>query len=174
MLLVREMLLGPRRYSQFQESLQGITTNLLAARLRQLQEEGLVEKGPQGYSLTERGRELEPVLMALGAWGQSLLARPAKGHRKNVGWALISLKRRYSGELSANVEMRIGSRTFTLDCQERLEVREGSASSPDLVVSCSEEEFFAVFMAGQPGTAIHWLGTDQMWGRFQRAFGTSV
>ena len=81
MLLVRELLLGPRRYSELLASLPGLTTNLLAARLRALEAQELVARVPvygagrgHAYELSERGRALEPALQALAAWGGELVA----------------------------------------------------------------------------------------------------
>lgn len=78
LLLIRDMLkAGKRRYSQFLASEEGIPTNILADRLRRLEREGLVERRLYSdrpprweYHLTPRGRELEPVLEALRAWGE--------------------------------------------------------------------------------------------------------
>src|SRR5918995_3325809 len=76
LLLVRELLLGPRRYKDLLAGLPGIGTNLLAERLRHLEEFGLVRRrslpppaGSRVYELTELGRGLESVVMELGRWG---------------------------------------------------------------------------------------------------------
>ena len=77
LLIVREMLVrGPARYTDIREGVPGIATNLLADRLRELIREGLVSRrdapppvAATVFELTERGRELEPVLLALGRWG---------------------------------------------------------------------------------------------------------
>lgn len=77
LLIVRELLVqGPCRYTDLQHGLPGIATNLLAARLRQLEAAGVVARETAAppvaatlFSLTERGRELRPVVMALGDWG---------------------------------------------------------------------------------------------------------
>src|SRR5690349_23360346 len=81
LLIVRDLLIAPRRYGELLDGLPGITTNLLAKRLREMTRAGLVEKrqgSPPGsfdvYALTKSGRELEPVLMELGRWGGRLLA----------------------------------------------------------------------------------------------------
>ena len=73
LLIVRELVLGPKRYTDLREALPGIWTNLLADRLRQLESAGVIarrELPPPAartvYELTERGRQLEPVLLALG------------------------------------------------------------------------------------------------------------
>src|ERR671931_479526 len=76
LLIVRDLLLGPKRYKDLLDGLPGIGTNLLAARLRALEKVGLVRRtvlpppaGSAVYELTESGWELEPVVIALGRWG---------------------------------------------------------------------------------------------------------
>src|SRR5208282_4278869 len=85
LLIVRELLLRePCRYTDLHRGLPGIATNLLADRLRELEQAGLLarEEAPPPvastlYRLTGRGRELEGVLVALGRWGVPLMAEPA-------------------------------------------------------------------------------------------------
>ncbi len=70
------MFFGKRRFEEFLESPEGISTNILASRLKSLEEMGLVEKQPYGnhsrrmnYQLTEEGLSLRPVLRTMIAWG---------------------------------------------------------------------------------------------------------
>jgi DNA-binding HxlR family transcriptional regulator len=81
LLIVRDLFLGPRRYSELQKGLGGIPTDILAARLRTLQTEGVVRQAGEGraqhYELTESGRALGPVLRELGRWGADRLQLPA-------------------------------------------------------------------------------------------------
>ena len=81
LLIVRDLLLGPRRYSELQAGLGGIGTDILAARLRALQEHGIVRQVGEGrarrYELTDAGEELRPVLAALGRWGAERVRLPA-------------------------------------------------------------------------------------------------
>lgn len=73
MLIVRDLLVGPRRYGELAAGLARIPSNILAARLKELQAVGVIRRMPRSrvvvYELTEYGRELEPVVLALGAWG---------------------------------------------------------------------------------------------------------
>src|SRR6478672_10521668 len=74
LLVVRNLLLGPLRYSELLRGLPGITTNLLAKRLREMEALGLVERirsagGSEASRLTESGATLEPAVHALGRWG---------------------------------------------------------------------------------------------------------
>ena len=76
MLVIRDLVLGASRYSDFARSPEGIPTNILAARLQMMESEGLVAKTayqskPErfAYRLTNKGKALLPVLRALKAWG---------------------------------------------------------------------------------------------------------
>lgn len=81
LLIVRDLLLGPRRYSELLRGLGGIGTDILAARLRTLQEQGIVRQVGEGraqrYELTDAGHALGPVLRELGRWGADRLELPA-------------------------------------------------------------------------------------------------
>lgn len=77
-LIIRDLVrLGPRKFQDFQQALAGISSNTLSARLKRLEDAGIVERRfyaqhpPRAeYLLTERGKELAPVLNALSAWGR--------------------------------------------------------------------------------------------------------
>ena len=81
LLIVRDLFLGPRRYSELLKGLGGIPTDILAARLRTLREQGIVRQVGTGraqrYELTESGQALGPVLRELGRWGADRLVLPA-------------------------------------------------------------------------------------------------
>ena len=80
LLIVRDLLVGPRRYGELAAGLPRIPSNILAARLKELQEAGIIHRMPRSriivYELTPYGRELEPVVLALGAWGFKTLGDP--------------------------------------------------------------------------------------------------
>ena len=80
MLIVRDLLVGPRRYGELAAGLPRIPSNILAARLKELQEAGVIRRAPRSrvivYELTAYGRELEPVVLALGAWGFKAISDP--------------------------------------------------------------------------------------------------
>jgi DNA-binding HxlR family transcriptional regulator len=85
LLLIRELLVAPRRYSDLQKALRAIPTNLLADRLRRLEEDGIVERyeapppvATTLYQLTARGQQLEESVLALMRWGAPLLADSAR------------------------------------------------------------------------------------------------
>ncbi|MFB2556391.1 winged helix-turn-helix transcriptional regulator [Herbiconiux liangxiaofengii] len=80
LLIVRDLLVGPRRYGELAAGLPRIPSNILAARLKELQAAGVIRRAPRSrvivYELTPYGRELEPVVLALGAWGFRALGEP--------------------------------------------------------------------------------------------------
>lgn len=80
MLIIRDLLVGPRRYGELAAGLPRIPSNILAARLKELQSAGILRRVPHSrvivYELTPYGRELEPVVLALGAWGFKSMVDP--------------------------------------------------------------------------------------------------
>lgn len=81
LLIVRDLLVGPRRYTDLRQGLPKIPTNILSARLKELQEGGVVRRVPLlhcglVYELTPYGRELEPIVLALGRWGFQRMGEP--------------------------------------------------------------------------------------------------
>jgi DNA-binding HxlR family transcriptional regulator len=99
LLIVRELILGPRRFGQLRDGLPAISPNVLTQRLQELEHDGLVHRfTPQPsnvplYELTERGAALEPVLLELGRWGS---AQPTATRRDlSVASMLMALKTLY-------------------------------------------------------------------------------
>jgi len=80
LLIVRDLLVGPRRYGELAAGLPRIPSNILAARLKELQAAGVIRRAPRSrvivYELTPYGRELEPVVLAFGAWGFKAMGEP--------------------------------------------------------------------------------------------------
>jgi DNA-binding HxlR family transcriptional regulator len=81
LLIVRDLLVGPRRYTDLKQGLPRIPTNILSTRLKELQEGGVVRRVPLPncglvYELTEYGRRLEPIVLELGRWGFASMGEP--------------------------------------------------------------------------------------------------
>ena len=80
LLIIRDLLVGPRRYGELAGGLHRIPSNILASRLKELQAAGVIRRIPHlrviVYELTDYGRELEPIVLALGAWGFKALDEP--------------------------------------------------------------------------------------------------
>ena len=83
LLIVRDLLVGPRRYSDLKQGLPRIPTNILSTRLKELQASGIVRRLPLAhglaYALTDYGRGLEEVILALGRWGFQAMGDPEEG-----------------------------------------------------------------------------------------------
>ncbi|MFF5515751.1 winged helix-turn-helix transcriptional regulator [Streptomyces coeruleorubidus] len=119
LLIVRELLAGPRRYTDLHADLPGVSTDVLASRLKDMERDGLATRRrlpPPGaafvYELTARGCELLPVLQALGEWGQAELGgrRPTDAVRAH--WFALPLLRLLDGE--GLVEVRLEEGLFHL------------------------------------------------------------
>jgi DNA-binding HxlR family transcriptional regulator len=167
LLLVRELLLGPRRYSQLLAGLPGVTTNLLAKRLRELESNGVIERFQGGYRLTAAGRELEPVIAALGDWGARFLDKPLPTDAVDPGWALLSLRRRYRGGVEGQLQLDIAGKTFELVCTAReLQVLERVAARPDVVVAAEMSTLKALLdgRGNPPVRVVH--GDRALWTAF--------
>ncbi|MEU9366238.1 helix-turn-helix domain-containing protein [Streptomyces avermitilis] len=100
LLIVRELLGGPRRYTDLHADLPGVSTDVLASRLKDMERDGLTTRRrlpPPGavyvYELTERGRELTPVLQALGSWGAPALAERRATDAVRAHWFALPLLR---------------------------------------------------------------------------------
>ncbi|MFK0112974.1 winged helix-turn-helix transcriptional regulator [Streptomyces sp. NPDC091217] len=115
LLIVRELLAGPRRYTDLHADLPGVSTDVLASRLKDMERDGLTTRRrlpPPGaayvYELTGRGRELLPVLQALGRWGEPELGdrRPTDAVRAH--WFALPLLRPLEGEGLVEVRLEEG------------------------------------------------------------------
>ncbi len=185
LLIVRNLLLGPRRYSDLRAELPGITTNLLAKRLRELEALGLVLKeqrpppmGLTAYRLSDSGRALEPVILELGRWGGRFMGSVAKGDTVNLGWAFLSLKRRYRGGVTGTVSVRAGERSFTLDFADGyLGVAEPGRERADLTLTGDVAPVVALFFQGASRARLEASGQLRVEGdrallrALERAFG---
>ncbi|MFF7948360.1 winged helix-turn-helix transcriptional regulator [Streptomyces griseorubiginosus] len=115
LLIVRELLAGPRRYTDLHADLPGVSTDVLASRLKDMERDGLTTRRrlpPPGaayvYELTARGRELLPVLQALGAWGGPELGERRPTDAVRAHWFALPLLRSLEGEGLVEVHLEEG------------------------------------------------------------------
>lgn len=106
LLIVRELLISPRRYSGLLENLAGIGTNLLATRLRNLEEQGIIGKSGHYYSLTELGWRLEPVVHELVRFGLALGVDDDSEHLTCPEWDIVALRALYRPDVAGGLEGR--------------------------------------------------------------------
>ncbi|MFJ5261757.1 winged helix-turn-helix transcriptional regulator [Streptomyces sp. NPDC088387] len=125
LLIVRELLAGPRRYTDLHADLPGVSTDVLASRLKDMERDGLSTRRrlpPPGaayvYELTARGRELLPVLQALGAWGQAELGERRPTDAVRAHWFALPLTRALEGEGLVEVRLEEGDFHLWLGAQD--------------------------------------------------------
>ena len=154
LLIIRELITGPKRYTDLLESLPGIGTSLLAARLKHLERSELIRHvelpppaGSKVYELTEAGRDLEPTVMAIARWGlRWALGAPEPDDAFRPGWAVLAMQAAYHEDAAAGVEetyeFRVGEEVFHARIHGGgVKARHGPAYEPDLVISVAEDAF---------------------------------
>lgn len=162
LLIVRDLLLGPKRYKDLLDGLPGIGTNLLATRLHELTRDGLVERAllppPAGsavYQLTESGQALEPVVIAIGRFGGRFLGLPLAADVLLPSAYFVAIRAAFRPQLAQGVaetyEFRVGGRVFEVRVGEgRCETREGGAVHPSVVATMDVETLNALLLGGLP------------------------
>lgn len=120
LLIVRELLAGPRRYTDLHADLPGVSTDVLASRLKDMERDGLTTRRrlpPPGaayvYELTPRGAALLPVLQALGVWGEPELGERRPTDAVRAHWFALPLLRALDGETGL-VEVHLEEGRFHL------------------------------------------------------------
>jgi DNA-binding HxlR family transcriptional regulator len=157
LLLIRELLTGPKRFGDLQASLRGLGTGLLAARLKHLEHEGLARRTKlpppartPAYELTEAGEELAPAIMALARWGLKwAMGKRRQGETFHPGWALLGLRACFDADAAAGLhavyEFRIDDEPFHARIDDRtIETVHGPAQRPDATVTISEDVFLRI------------------------------
>jgi DNA-binding HxlR family transcriptional regulator len=156
LLIVRDLLLGAKRYGDLLAGLPGIGTNLLAQRLRELEDHGLVERAAlpapasaNVYRLTEKGRALESVIFSLGRWGFEFLGKPRQTDAMLPEPFFVSLRASFRPERAAGLRERyafhVDDRLFDVAIADgTIAIREGSASDADATVTTDAKTLFAL------------------------------
>ena len=108
LLIVRDLLVGPRRYTDLKQGLPKIPTNILSTRLKELQEGGVVRRVPLlhcglVYELTPYGRELEPIVLALGRWGFAQMGEPGDGDVVTADSLTMALRTAFRADAAASL-----------------------------------------------------------------------
>ena len=158
LLVVRELVLGPKRFTDLRAGLPGIGPDILSQRLRELERAGLLRRASlpppaasRVYELTERGRELEAVLLTLGRWG-SRVPMPAEEvfGADSVALALRTLfSSAAAADLEAGYELRLGESVFSASVSDgALIVARGPAAQPDAVIETDPTTLAALLWHG--------------------------
>jgi len=152
LLLLRDLLISPRRFNELLVSLKGIGTNLLAARLKDLEVADVIER-EQGrgrtkvYAITERGRALEPALLALIRWGLSHGPENRTGDHHRDDWDLLALKALFqptrASELAICVQFEAPDFLgWARIADLQMSVGLGTADSADIIINGSIHDLF--------------------------------
>jgi DNA-binding HxlR family transcriptional regulator len=146
LMIVRDLLVEPKRFSDLERGLPGIPSNILTTRLKEMEEAGLVQRRvlprPRSgvvYELTEVGAGLEPTVFALGRWGARLLGAPREGEIITADGLVTALRTTFQPRAAKGLvvayELRFGD--LVLHARIRngcLNVGKGPASDSDLVI----------------------------------------
>lgn len=156
LLVVRELLHGPKRYTDLAGGLPGIGTNILAARLRTLEEAGVVRRrklpppaASMVYELTEYGAGLDEAVHALARWGARTLGPPCSDEELAPEWGVNALPALFdpvaAHGLTETYVLRIDDGVFTARIEDGcLQAETGAADTPDLDVAMDFETFYGV------------------------------
>jgi DNA-binding HxlR family transcriptional regulator len=169
LLVVRELLLGPKRFTDLRSGLPHVSPDVLSQRLRELEDSGIVRRGklppPAGsriYELTERGRQLEPAIVELGRFG-SVAPLPPGEAKIGADALAIALKSLFAPSatdgLPATYELRLGEDRFRVQVVGgRLDIARGSAESADATIEADPEALATVLWHGRKLSAARRAG----------------
>jgi DNA-binding HxlR family transcriptional regulator len=161
LLVVRELILGPKRFTDLRAGLPHVGPDVLAQRLRELEAAGLLRRrklappaGSRVYELTDRGHALEPVLTELGRWG-TFAPVPDGDPRLGVDSTMIALRTLFdagvAGDLAATYEMRLGDQVFRADVEDgALQLSRGEAPDADATITSDPMTLAGVLWEGYP------------------------
>ncbi len=182
LLVLRELLLGPQRFSDLLSGLPGIAPNLLTDRLRALESEGVIERktlpppaASRVYRLTERGRRLEPALLALVRWGMDPMAAPREEEARQPRWYAIALNAAFTPDHARGDEedyqFEVGGTAFHLRVKDgRCQAHDGHAPAAAFTLRCTLDEFFAIATGSDSPTSDQITGSRSAFRRFRRTF----
>ena len=160
LLVVRELLLGPKRFTDLKRGLPNASPNVISERLRELERAGVVKRdklpppaSSRVYELTDWGRELEETVLSLGRWA---VRSPSQPRDAPVGLdsVVLALKTLFdpdaAKELQASYDLRIGEDRFRIDVSGgRIELARGSADQPDATIDTDLGALSAVIWGGR-------------------------
>src|SRR5215204_77674 len=160
LLVVRELLLGPKRFTDLRAGLPGVSPNVLAQRLRELERAGVVRRGKlpppaasRVYELTDWGLELEPVIIRLGRWGARSPSKPrdaALGIDSLILTFRTMFDPRAADGLRASYQLRLGEDSFHAEVADGgFEVVRGVAERPDAIIEVNPGTLAALVYDGR-------------------------
>lgn len=181
LLIVRELVLGPKRFTDLRSGLPGLSSEVLTQRLRELAQAGVLQRATlpppnsaRVYELTANGQLLEPVLLALGRWGSGA-PPPSADAELGVDALVLALPTlfdaRAAGALDTTIELRLNGQPFRARVAEgRLDVERGSAERADAVITADPASLATVLWHGGRAGALQVSGDRRSVARFLRLF----
>ena len=173
LLVLRELMLGPRRFSQLRADLPGISANVLTQRLSELEQRGLVRRtrlpppaSVQVYEATEWGLEAEPIVQTLGRWAARSPRHDPTLPISGVS-ILLSMRTMIDSErgsdLDAHLNFRFGDEVYTGHLKGgEIAISRGEHSSPDLTIAGEPQALAAVLYGKAPVDLIEWSGDEKL------------
>jgi DNA-binding HxlR family transcriptional regulator/putative sterol carrier protein len=161
LLVVRELLLGPRRYTDLRSGLPGASPNVLSERLRELERAGVVQRrklpppaASRVYELTEWGLGLEETVTALGHWAARSPTPPSDVPIVSAASIILALRARFdpgaAHGLRASYELRLGEDRFRIDVAgDDFEAARGSADQADATIDTDPDTLGALLWGGR-------------------------
>ncbi len=161
LLVVRELLLGPKRFTDLRAGLPQASPNVLAERLRGLEAAGIVRRrrlpppaASRIYELTDWGEELEPVIIRLGRWGARSPSKPDDAPL-GVDSLVLSFRTMFdpgaAEGLEAGYELRMGEDRFRAEVSgSSFEIERGSAEWPDATIEADSDTLAGLIFNGCP------------------------
>lgn len=160
LLVVRELILGPKRFTDLRAGLPAISPNVLTQRLLELEEAGILQRrklpppaAAWVYELSEWGLELERVIMALGRWA---VRSPTlmQGHPLSVDALILSFRTMFSSDAAdgfdATLEIRIGEDRFrAVVADGEMELTRNTARNPGAIIEADVNTLAAVVYGGR-------------------------
>lgn len=178
LLLIRDLLTGPKRYGDLHRSLRGMGTNLLASRLRELEDGGIIEKqdldgGGHAYALTGAGRALEPAILALVRWGLKYLPDKTVGYHHQDDWDLVALKAAFDPQRAKGLSVRTQFIADSLGAawvnirDQKIDIGFGADDRSDITINGTVED---LFVTARDPAALLAAGSRKKLQQFMSAF----
>jgi DNA-binding HxlR family transcriptional regulator len=187
LLVIRDLFVSPKRFSELQRGLPGIPSNILTSRLKELEDAGVIQRrvlprpaGGVAYELTDDGRELESAVVELSRWGAKHLGEPRAHEVVTEESMIMALRTTFRSEaargVKASYELRMGDMVLHAIVQNgEVTVGKGPIEKPDLVIEAGPGIRAVMAQEISPDEAIkakivRIKGNRDLFGRFAKMF----
>jgi DNA-binding HxlR family transcriptional regulator len=162
LLVVRELLLGPKRYTDLRRGLPNASPNVLSQRLRELESGGVIRRrqlpppaGSRVYELTDWGRELDEIVLSLGGWAARSPTPLPDAPIVSTDSVILALRGRFdpgaARGLRASYELRLGDDRFGIEVADaEIQAARGDADQADATIDTDADTLAAVLWGGRP------------------------